>query len=44
MQGKQIIIEDRSLRNEKYKQKQEIIVQNAKYKEEEMLRVLRLEN
>ncbi|KAL4511584.1 hypothetical protein ABPG72_012429 [Tetrahymena utriculariae] len=43
-QCKQIIIQDRFLRDEKYKQKNEVNVVNAKYKEEELLKILRQEN
>ncbi|EGR31169.1 hypothetical protein IMG5_116400 [Ichthyophthirius multifiliis] len=43
-QCKQIIIENRRIRQDKYKQKNEVMVINAKYKEEEMLKQLKEEN
>ncbi len=43
-QCKRIITENRSLRDKKYAQKNELMVINAKYKEEEMLKTIREEN
>ena len=43
-QCKQIIIDNRHLRDEKYKQKNEVNVVNAKYKEEELLKIIKQEN